>query len=272
MSQLELTAFEPADEGCCPTCGDVFKNKHGMRIHHAQVHGEHLGVVEKVCQECGAEYETVEVRSDGSRYCSNECKHQARRKRTTITCAECGESIEVRDCETGQMFCDEVCYTEAKKARQGEDANGWRGGSVTLSCEICGGDFEVDPNMADRRVTCSKECFGEHISNLPRTEQPAYIGAAPVSFYRAVRRELDDQSWRQTREEHREKQPTCEQCGAEPDDGSANHVHHIVPVLAGGTNDEELLMTLCERCHFRAEHYTAEYIPRVLSPHRWTDS
>lgn len=59
---------------------------------------------------------------------------------------------------------------------------------------------------------------------------------------------------------------TCQMCGATADglDG-VMHVHHIVPVLAGGTNDLENLISLCASCHQTAEHHTKSLFPRPLA-------
>jgi 5-methylcytosine-specific restriction endonuclease McrA len=44
-------------------------------------------------------------------------------------------------------------------------------------------------------------------------------------------------------------------CGAEPDT-QAHDLHHIVPILAGGVNEPELLIELCRQCHETVEAYT----------------
>jgi len=34
-------------------------------------------------------------------------------------------------------------------------------------------------------------------------------------------------------------------------------LHHIIPLLAGGVNEEWNYMTLCRSCHITVEHYTS---------------
>jgi 5-methylcytosine-specific restriction protein A len=41
----------------------------------------------------------------------------------------------------------------------------------------------------------------------------------------------------------------CEQCRKDGKLTPAQEVHHIVPLLAGGTHDERNLMSLCTSCH-----------------------
>jgi hypothetical protein len=46
-------------------------------------------------------------------------------------------------------------------------------------------------------------------------------------------------------------------CGDEATD-RAHDLHHIVPILAGGVNDPELLIELCRECHESTEAYTRD--------------
>ncbi|MFC7137372.1 HNH endonuclease [Halobaculum litoreum] len=61
-------------------------------------------------------------------------------------------------------------------------------------------------------------------------------------------------------------------CGSEQgaDDGRALHVHHIVPVLAGGTSEPWNLITLCAACHRRVETYTKDIVDLILGPESCT--
>ena len=38
----------------CPTCGDEFDTKHGVRIHHYGAHGERLP--NRICRACGKQF------------------------------------------------------------------------------------------------------------------------------------------------------------------------------------------------------------------------
>lgn len=56
------------------------------------------------------------------------------------------------------------------------------------------------------------------------------------------------------------REAECHNCGAgESENGSPLDVHHIVPVLSGGTNDEWNAMTLCRQCHGRADSYIRQF-------------
>jgi len=71
------------------------------------------------------------------------------------------------------------------------------------------------------------------------------------SLYDALKKQLPGRSWYSIRETERADQ--CYKCGCS--DGRLS-IHHIVPVMAGGTNGEYNRMTLCEECHGVVEAFT----------------
>lgn len=63
-------------------------------------------------------------------------------------------------------------------------------------------------------------------------------------------------SWYKQRQEAKESDNhTCALC-REQKRGGQIHTHHIIPVLAGGSNHKDNLMTLCSTCHQTVESYT----------------
>lgn len=74
------------------------------------------------------------------------------------------------------------------------------------------------------------------------------------SVYDAVKKQLGHESWHTSRRKALEASDNrCETCGGAPINRRTLDVHHIVPVMAGGTNEQWNLMVLCESCHHRAE-------------------
>jgi 5-methylcytosine-specific restriction protein A len=63
-------------------------------------------------------------------------------------------------------------------------------------------------------------------------------------------------SWKKIRAIYAAEHPLCEQCLKEGRYVRMEHVHHIIPLSEGGTNDPGNLMSLCKSCHSRihAEH------------------
>jgi len=41
----------------------------------------------------------------------------------------------------------------------------------------------------------------------------------------------------------------CQLCGASSEDGTQLHVDHLIPIAKGGSNDDDNLWTLCDRCN-----------------------
>ncbi len=57
--------------------------------------------------------------------------------------------------------------------------------------------------------------------------------------------------WQKVRRAFLAKHPLCEMCEKEHRLTKATEVHHILPLAAGGTSDEDNLMPLCKVCHSR---------------------
>ena len=84
------------------------------------------------------------------------------------------------------------------------------------------------------------------------------------SLYHMIRRNLSREPWPLISQRIREEADGCELCG-EYGGMRSLAAHHIVPVLAGGVNEEELLMPLCHSCHQKVERYTERFCPKVIT-------
>lgn len=115
------------------------------------------------------------------------------------------------------------------------------------------GDMEVDGAY-------SSTTYENHFGNWTNAVEAAGYEARRYSrsFYESVRDATSEKSWPRIRAE--EKEESCEQCG----DGSELQVHHVVPVLCGGTNEAWNLMTLCKSCHRSAEAISRTLAPRLV--------
>lgn len=96
---------------------------------------------------------------------------------------------------------------------------------------------------------------GEHISmtdhpmeGVTGQDSPNWKGG--TSIYYAIRSQLHGDSWKSARNEYLSEE--CYKCGQS--DGRLD-LHHIIPILAGGTNEQWNLMTLCPSCHGQAESF-----------------
>lgn len=88
------------------------------------------------------------------------------------------------------------------------------------------------------------------------SDHPRWRGGR--SLLDGLRKMMGEESWDTIRARVRERSNhECEMCGRrQPERGL--DVHHIVPLVCGGTNDRELLMAMCRSCHQRVERYSEQ--------------
>lgn len=90
------------------------------------------------------------------------------------------------------------------------------------------------------------------------------------TLYEAIRTLLPIKWSQAALEARRRTDHTCEMCGIRVDPSAVSiSVHHIVPVLSGGTNEQWNLMPLCKECHPVADMSTADLFDRVYED--WSD-
>jgi hypothetical protein len=114
------------------------------------------------------------------------------------------------------------------------------------------GEYEIKNHF------CDKECETEwKQQNWVGGDHPLWNGG--VDWYRAIRSAVASRGWRSERKDN--LADACAMCG---DTDSSLHLHHIVPLLSGGTNDEYNYLTLCVACHRTVESFTKRL--DVVSP------
>lgn len=307
----------------CPTCGEEFKNEHGVKVHHSRAHGESIAGEVVECAWCGKEFEITayaanehdwhtcsdecsskyrsekyteennpnagkwytigcvycdegyrvpEHRKEHSKFCSLECKYNWESDNrsgkqshawdggtATLECDNCGEQYEVYQSRTdSSRFCSYECLGEARSEEmKGKNNPSWNGGDVTLECEYCGRKYETFPAKRETSRFCSYQCLDDWRSeNMTGQDSPAWRGGSKIRD--AIKKQLHGPSWRRIRKN--QTSDSCKICGSESD----LCLHHIVPIMDGGTNEEWNLMTLCRTCHTRTEHYTRRFSELVF--------
>lgn len=276
MRQSELREFSPTGVEC-PTCGrDDFASEQGMKCHHTKIHGESIAGVVFECDWCGDESRRSpgHIHEDMNNFCSMECRGKYRSEhfvgedssrwdggKVELTCASCGDSYTKSPSRTNESrFCSRECQGEWQSEHWvGDHWQQWSGGTVTVECDACGGDFSEYPSDAERRRFCSRACYDEwQTGRLTGQDHPRWRGGK--SIYDAVKKQLPGLPWRAQREKAKELDDrACQMCG---DTDSRIDSHHIIPVMAGGTNELWDLTTLCEVCHGKVERYTWQ-IPEI---------
>jgi len=209
------------------------------------------------CHECGREYKDLR-----KHWSKNTCDPEpGKSSKVTVECDNCGkEHREWRyRVEKNNGSC---CSPECRHENQ-------RNGK-TVGCAWCGaevyksggqldkmGDYAIDHHFCDK--DCERQFKQE---NWVREDHPRWKGG--THGVNAVRNSLSSKSWSRVAKEARSEK--CANCGVESDTRELD-VHHIVPVVAGGTNHSENLITLCIKCHRKAEEYTKKFTePHLLKP------
>lgn len=250
----------------CPTCGENFVSDLGVKIHHKQVHDESLKPSVN-CEYCGDEFRIKPRRKDTAQFCSEKCQENFydENHRTRLECEYCGYEYTVKAAEAdSSRWCSRDCQTDALgEANSGPDSPRWSGGEATVTCDYCGDEYTVRQAKVDETRFCSLSCKGDAYAEERRgSDHPGWKGGHR-QLAATLRSLTGPNSWDRMSEEHRSDR--CYLCGCLGENNDhAHHVHHIIPVLAGGLSEEWNLMTLCSSCHRTVESYTTNYIQDQL--------
>lgn len=119
---------------------------------------------------------------------------------------------------------------------------------VNLTCTECGRSYTRPEYEADSSRFCSSSCHAEWMrENQNGDSAPNWRGG----ICEDPRQSSD---WPATRKKVlRRDSYECMRCsrdvGSKSGPKATAHVHHICPVSAGGSNELENLITLCQSCH-----------------------
>lgn len=197
-------------------------------------------------------------------------QHEGSLAGVEIECDWCGENFRRRESHIKNTnFCCREHHAKWQSENiEGELSNLWNGGKKTVSCDWCGEEFERKPSHIRENVFCSQDCHGEwEAENLTGQDNPAWNGGRDT--YQALRSQLPG-NWDRIRQSVRERDNyECQMCGTHQSELSRSlDVHHIVPIMAGGTHGEWNLISLCLDCHQAAETVTRDVIDYHVKQHR----
>lgn len=238
----------------CSTCGKEFEKK------NSQIHTNNFcskecqlnfkPMITLFCEQCNKEFQIAESyykkqskRGQTPKYCSNECRHLARRtfNRLDCVCDYCGKEITIPDKNTKNHYCSQECKIAHAKEL----------GSITTICNYCGKEIVKNKYAYNSCKThfCNQTCYDAYRTNKKETY-------AEISHYLRTCEEYD--KWRadiMARDYYK-----CTKCGSK----DSLHVHHIEQLydicekynfdIETIINSEEFLdrnngITLCTNCH-----------------------
>lgn len=143
-------------------------------------------------------------------------------------------------------------YNQALR-KAGFEPNKPLDGTVILTCDECGEDYEEYQSRVEQSRCCSLDCLHEWRGTINGADHPNWRGG----------RENYGRNWRKqrraclARDDNRCR--VCEMTMGEHQDewGQQLHVHHIIPARKfddpEARNDLNNLITLCRSCHNRWE-------------------
>lgn len=217
----------------CPTCGEKYKSERGMKIHHTRIHDGNISKTTITCDWCGDEKTKYKSRVDryNRDYCGSDCR-------------------------------------DAMMSQTGSDATNWKGGKSEVECDFCGDSTSVYKwqRQEFENNFCDPSCKGKYMSeNQIGENNPNWVDGTTLSWYLMLRRHVTDQVWRNEIDEVIDSDDVCKRCG----DSDNLHLHHIIPILSGGTSAEWNYMKLCESCHPSVEECTRSFTEPHLHPENY---
>lgn len=244
----------------CPECGKAFDSVQGRGVHRGHVHGS--TVKEVNCWNCGTDVERHECELYDGRWvvCSEGCHGEL------VSTSNSGSRERGLKGWYGEYSCEHCQRAyESEKSLEMHLSKTHGVSGVDTECSQCGNPINRPQSLLDRteNPVCSKKCgalFRE--GRLAGPDNPNWKEVCFHHIYWNVRNGLSGgrRAWLDLAEEVREAHGReCQNCGTHEGDLERKlEVHHVVPVLAGGVNVEELLLPLCRSCHRRAENHTAD--------------
>ncbi|WP_121742567.1 HNH endonuclease [Natronorubrum halophilum] len=244
----------------CPTCGKSLATEQGMRQHHTKVHGDPLP--NRTCKGCESEFYDPKSRRKFCEECNpNAGKHNGNWSDAseTATCTSCGDSFSYYPSNKDGTYCPECVRSADGLLPENPSDPGER---VAVTCQYCETGLEVVPSRAiDRRysVFCTLECYGEWLSeNVVGPDHHQWEGGS-ITYGKRW--------WRIRRQALERDEYECQHCGVDKDELDRNpDVHHLKPVRSFEQPEKahsmENVITLCRRCHRRAEAGTIAVLSR----------
>jgi len=261
MSQKSLSDYQSDDQHRCPSCEYTSTARVGLSAHHRNVHDSKLAVVE-IQDEFGVPADWLlrtthhvlgmTVREMAKKLpCSRQSVNTMMDDVFDIHRRSIAEAQQKRMDEMTEEEQQQQVAAAHKKTRQLAE-NGehqfqkWR---------------RENPEAAKKQATEAAALGADGreengMAGVTGQDHPRWHGGK--SIYDAVKKQLHGPSWDTDRDEYRSDE--CRVCGG----GENLHLHHIIPILAGGANGEWNYMTLCDSCHKTVEWRTWEFVSPVL--------
>lgn len=198
--------------------------------------------VERTCLHCGKIFSVprCRIKQGGCNYCSDECYQAKRTALIDCTCPTCGKLFSVKQFEIakGRRYC-------SRKCREIDQIT-----LLEATCVQCGKSFIRSRNQVikGRAKFCSRECH-----------DLSQRGSGSIKWRGGSIRYYGPNWYAQRKAAYSRDGGICQICHHKPKKGERIcHVHHIKKIRYfngdyEAANDLSNLITLCWRCHPKAE-------------------
>lgn len=223
----------------CKNCGKFFvsfisEKKKFCCMKCFRAYGK-KSIIIKTCKTCGNEF--VTYKSKKQKFCSKKCKHIAQGKVLSTgkykKCLYCNKEFYTTKSKNKQRFCSLDCFHIYKRENKEK-----------RYCVICNKEL-----CHQNKKYCSITCMSINYQTiLLKENNPNWKG---IEKYRSTGLPTHIRKQVLKRDGYK-----CKKCGVVDWEQSPSllHIHHIVPVVDGGTEDLDNLITLCIYCHWTGEH------------------
>lgn len=252
----------------CPTCGEEFSCR-GVKLHHPQAHGDRYDTV-RLEEKFGVPIESL-----------LETQHHVLKRSKQQMAEELDVGVDwirevMDDYDIEQRSISDITQQKWDTATD-EKREKMLSAAHERTRELTESGENPLLNWAEQNPDALSEIGPEEnlwhnqdgarhpLEGLRAQDNPNWRGGR--SIYDAVRRLLADVAWDEIRERILERDShRCRLCG-KPSEQAHNglDVHHIVPIMAGGTHGEWNLLAVCNSCHSKTERYTEDLFPDLLS-------
>lgn len=277
----------------CPTCGEVFDNQHGMKIHHSRKHGESIAGITVSCSVCNEDVTRRPHRVDRDRdnFCSLEClrihnnEEQGYEKEELVAEVkrlheQLGKTPTLGDLREHGEITQAVFYRHFKggwNAALSEAGVGLNRHQVSVSKEDCLQDLrKTEMKLSRVPTTKEQERYGKHsvktfykfFDSWREAVSSAGLDDSNVRGRNLPASERNGHpdygpNWQQQREKALKRDNRCCQgCGMDSQNhkekyGRGLDVHHIIPARKYDDYNKQNrlgnLLSLCIKCHRKYE-------------------
>jgi hypothetical protein len=236
----------------CPRCGKDCKSYKGYGCHHGHKHGEPHPLIDLVGRD-----EFVELYENNH---ALELAEELPCSRDAINAAAEELDIKRTQSEAEKMKNEQMSKEERREqtsAARAAHREKYDGGSAIEEWREGLTDEELRQHAREAGAKAAPARDENGMKGVTGQDHPNWRGGKDI--YDAVKRQMPGASWNVIKERH--KADECQNCGT-----SENlELHHIIPLMDGGTHEPWNLMTLCMSCHHKAEWFTRSFSSPVLT-------